>query len=309
MTNYWWVNQNQTFNHEVGGGYLWSPKSNANGAKNQFYDNMALVEPGDIVFSFAGTFIKAIGIATSSAFTSIKPIAFGSAGSNWNSEGWRVNVEFKRVDSPIRPKEHMQLLGPLLPSKYSPLQQSGDGLQGVYLAAVPSEMASTLLHLLGEPEFSIPLVKFDEIIFSPEDQEIRLDESLAETTKATLVQARRGQGIFRNRVEVLERECRVTGVNSSKFLIASHIKPWKDSDNAERLDGNNGLFLSPHIDRLFDGGFITFTEKGQMLVSETLDADVLDKWNINPSRNYGRFNTDQAYFLEYHKLERFKDVA
>ena len=37
---YWWVNQNQTYRHEVRGGYLWSPKRNANGARNPFYDSM-----------------------------------------------------------------------------------------------------------------------------------------------------------------------------------------------------------------------------------------------------------------------------
>ena len=46
--NYWWVNQNQTFKEEFTGGYLWSPKTNNNGAKNQFYDNMTLVRSGDV---------------------------------------------------------------------------------------------------------------------------------------------------------------------------------------------------------------------------------------------------------------------
>ena len=34
---YWWVNQNQTYRHEIQGGYLWSPKRNANRARNPFY--------------------------------------------------------------------------------------------------------------------------------------------------------------------------------------------------------------------------------------------------------------------------------
>jgi putative restriction endonuclease len=48
---YWWVNQNQTYRHEIGGGYLWSPKRNANGARNPFYESMREVAPGDLVFS------------------------------------------------------------------------------------------------------------------------------------------------------------------------------------------------------------------------------------------------------------------
>lgn len=50
---FWWVNQNQTFRHEVDGGYLWSPKRKANGGINPFYESMREVAPGDLVFSFA----------------------------------------------------------------------------------------------------------------------------------------------------------------------------------------------------------------------------------------------------------------
>ena len=49
---YWWVNQNQTYQFEVPGGYMWSPKTNSNGARNQFYENMTDTTPGDVVFSF-----------------------------------------------------------------------------------------------------------------------------------------------------------------------------------------------------------------------------------------------------------------
>jgi putative restriction endonuclease len=50
---YWWVNQNQTYRHEVEGGYLWSPKRSASGARNPFYEAMREVAPGDLIFSFA----------------------------------------------------------------------------------------------------------------------------------------------------------------------------------------------------------------------------------------------------------------
>lgn len=50
---YWWVNHKQTRDHEIRGGYLWSPYRNTNGAFNQTYENMKLVRPGDIVFAYA----------------------------------------------------------------------------------------------------------------------------------------------------------------------------------------------------------------------------------------------------------------
>ena len=71
---YWWVNQNQTYRHEVAGGYLWSPKRNANGARNPFYETMREVAPGDLVLSFVDTRLVAIGIAKSYCWESPKPI-------------------------------------------------------------------------------------------------------------------------------------------------------------------------------------------------------------------------------------------
>ena len=74
---YWWVNQNQTFRQEIGGGYLWSPKRNANGARNPFYESMRKVAPGDLIFSFVDTRIVAIGTAQSYCYESPKPAEFG----------------------------------------------------------------------------------------------------------------------------------------------------------------------------------------------------------------------------------------
>lgn len=108
---YWWVNQNETFRHEVGGGYLWSPKKTKAG-RNQFYDNMLEVQPGDLVLSFADTFIKAIGVATSRGYSSPKLKVFGQTGEYWSDEGWKVDVEFTYVDNPIRPKDNMKLISP-----------------------------------------------------------------------------------------------------------------------------------------------------------------------------------------------------
>jgi putative restriction endonuclease len=105
------VNQNQTYRHEVPGGYLWSPVKRSDGARNYFYDTMTEVRPGDLVFSFCDTHIKALGIATHAAEPSVKP-DFGTAGGNWSEYGWLVQVEFQELDHPVRPKGHMDLLAP-----------------------------------------------------------------------------------------------------------------------------------------------------------------------------------------------------
>ena len=162
---YWWVNQNQTYRHEVTGNYLWSPKRNANGRRNPFYDFMREVAPGDVVFSFAETLIKAIGIAASNAYEAPKPLVFGQSGAYWDKIGWRVDVRFAELRLPIRPSEHMQTLGPRLPGLYSPLQKDGKGLQGVYLTCLPEQLAGALVDLLGAEARDIALVRSQFITF------------------------------------------------------------------------------------------------------------------------------------------------
>ncbi len=75
---YWWVNQNQTYRHEIAGGYLWSPKRKQNGQRNPFYEFMREVSPGDVIFSFSDTRIAALGIARSVSVR--RSHLFGSGG-------------------------------------------------------------------------------------------------------------------------------------------------------------------------------------------------------------------------------------
>jgi predicted restriction endonuclease len=102
-------------------------------------------------------------------------------------------------------------------------------------------------------------------------------------------------------VRLVEDHCRITGVSNIKHLRASHIKPWAASDNDEKLDGFNGLLLSPHVDHLFDRGFISFKDSGDVLVSKELNPKVLQQWSIHSNQNVGTFRPNQCQYLEYHR--------
>jgi putative restriction endonuclease len=304
---HWWVNQNQTYKHEVEGGYLWSPKTKTNGSRNFFYDTMTETQPGDVVFSFCDTYIKAIGIVTGSHESAPKPTEFGTAGDYWSHEGWYVPVQYIELASPIRPKDHMNVLGATLPPKYSPLQSNGDGNQGVYLAPVPPDMAVLLRKLLNGQVESVEqgVVVEAEAEADKEQQRIASDKTLPETERTQLVKARVGQGLFRSRVELIEPRCRVTGIADKRFLRASHIKPWSQSKDFEKLDGNNGLMLAPHVDHLFDKGFISFADDGSMLSSDSLPPAVLTAWSINGPAVLRPFGREQISYLAYHREHVF----
>src|SRR5690349_8994582 len=125
----WWVSHNKTFESEVGGGYLWSPKTNSDGSYSRSYDNMTRVAIGDLVISFAGSEVRAIGVAEGTARTADRPPEFGKTGEAWSLDGWLVPVSFSLLGAPFRPSDHMARLGPLLPNVHSPLQPSGRGNQ------------------------------------------------------------------------------------------------------------------------------------------------------------------------------------
>lgn len=81
------------------------------------------------------------------------------------------------------------------------------------------------------------------------------------TQREALVQARVGQGRFRADVTRLwgrAETCALTGITLPELLIASHIKPWRESDDDERLDPANGLLLATHADKLFDRHLLSF---------------------------------------------------
>ncbi|OUW62233.1 MAG: hypothetical protein CBD58_02155, partial [bacterium TMED198] len=102
------------------------------------------------------------------------------------------------------------------------------------------------------------------------------------TERRGLVTSRVGQGWYRQ--EVLKKwdyKCGVTGSDIIKILISSHIVPWKDSDDEEKLDSDNGILLSPDLDGLFDKYLISFDDSGEILISNKLTEEELKLLGIN----------------------------
>lgn len=305
---YWWVNHKQTRDHEVRGGYLWSPQRNKNNGVNESYNTMTRVRPGDFVFSYANGVIGAIGRATEPASASPKPTEFGRVGDYWANEGWLVGVEFVPVPKPLSPKAQIEAIGPLLPNRYSPIQSNGNGNQGTYLAAIPDALGLLLMALLDSHQIrDLDTKTLYEVERTPDAELLddihllEVDATIPETQRLQLAKARVGQGLFRKRVMLLDGACRVTGVTDKRLLIASHIKPWRAATNAERVNGYNGLLLSPHVDALFDDHLITFQDDGRMCVNASLPRDVLERWSIDPDRKMDVIRKEQREFMSHHR--------
>jgi len=128
---------------------------------------------------------------------------------------------------------------------------------------------------------------------------------IPETQKKSLINSRLGQGKYRKDLKELWNEsCSITKFNQIDIFIASHIKPWNVSTNEERLDKFNGFFLIPTLDKLFDRGYISFNENGNILISSDIEEESYDKLNINKNMKIDIFDENKKY-LDYHRKEIF----
>jgi putative restriction endonuclease len=80
----------------------------------------------------------------------------------------------------------------------------------------------------------------------------------------------------------------------------------RDATDEERLDGSNGLLLSPHVDHLFDQGYITFSPSHHLLIVPEVRDKLLDAWGIDAGVNVGEFSREQSAYLDYHRVQVFK---
>ncbi len=101
---------------------------------------------------------------------------------------------------------------------------------------------------------------------------ISRSKDIAKTEKKMLQLARLGQGKFRQELLELCGCCAVTGCRNPELLIAGHIKPWRISTDQERLNPFNGILLTPIYDRLFDRGFISFSDSGKIIIANKLSS-------------------------------------
>lgn len=281
----------QTFKHATENSYLWSPKTKSNGATNIFYENMQLIHPGDLVFAYSGTKIKAIGIASSFAEESEKPEGYEK---NWSSVGWKVYVDFINLKEPFRLIESAEEFKDLLPnSSESPINpNTGRGYEGRYLAQIDEGFSNYLLERSG----------LSEIISKGRGRDETSFKKNKITQKEATVLQRVGQQIFRRELMTKHGgKCQLTGVNIPELLIASHIKPWASSSHDERLDVNNGLLLVRDVDALFDKGLLSFSDNGDVIF---IRKEIEEYFNTkNLSKKIMGMPEGSKNYLDFHRTK------
>jgi len=310
---YWWVNQKRTHRQELDGELLWAGRKKQSAADSESSSNMTKIMPGDVVFalSLAGGTVRAVGVALGRAREAPNPFEPGVTRKEpGGRRGWQVSVRFAELAHPWHPKDHAAELARLLPERNSPLRSSGYPNAAIYLAAVPRKMAAALRKLIGNEVDAliedITRRAGSQLLDDVAEEALQQRTDLDAARKLELLKARRGQGVYRANLEGVETACRLTGLLDRRHLRASHIKPWRSANDAEKLDKYNGLFLSPHLEHLFCRGYISFSDSGELLVSRYLNPAVLDKWGLQLPRYVDAFRPEQCRYLDYHRQEVFE---
>lgn len=103
--------------------------------------------------------------------------------------------------------------------------------------------------------------------------------------------------------------CCITGLSNPELLVASHIKPWKDSTSNEKTDPKNGLCLNSLYDKAFDRGFITISDKYEIIVSNKIrdicNGESVDKF-FNVLKGH-KINLPEKFLPQKEYLQHHND--
>ena len=128
------------------------------------------------------------------------------------------------------------------------------------------------------------------------------NNDLQETEKDILAKVRIGQEYFKKKIlHKYGSRCAMCGLDSKPLLVGSHIKPWAEATNAERLDENNGLLLCVMHDALFDRYLITFDEEGRIVISQSLTDEQRKILQIDPSIKISIRGKTKSYMQNHYQ--------
>lgn len=134
---------------------------------------------------------------------------------------------------------------------------------------------------------------------------IKYDNTISVTEKDSIVKSRIGQGVFRGKLIEYWHGCAVTQFPLTWMLIASHIKPWHEANNIERLDPYNGLLLLPNYDKLFDLGYISFDQNGKIMYSRLLDKHDREAIGLGDGLHLVKLESKHLGYLKFHNENCF----
>ncbi len=300
------VMQGHTYQEEKEQGIIWSPQKDKGGNTPHSWLRMTNVKEGDRFFHYVKGNISAISVAVSNCQEAAKPTAIQNF-EQWGENGYLAQLQYHELEVPLNIRTNFDALLPLLPLKYSPFQQDGNGNQG-YLYPCNEELAIKLLELISDLNIYEVEVEQLELAMSTVRRTERntIVPIIAETEAEAKAKIRLGQQKFKRELLPLwDHKCALCGIELPALLRASHSKPWKDSTDIERVDPFNGVLLCYNHDALYDKGYIAFDGQGRLHISSQIPEMDYVKYNIHPKMKIARYEENKPYF-KWHKRDIFQ---
>lgn len=130
--------------------------------------------------------------------------------------------------------------------------------------------------------------------------EMNLKNIESPNEKEVIIKQRLTQGLFRKKLIKRECKCKICNIKDENFLVASHIKPWVEANNYEKVDENNGFLFCPNHDKLFDKGYISFQDNGKLIISDKLNKENIELLGLNTEIKV-KIDEDVKKYLEFHR--------
>ncbi|MGA1931523.1 HNH endonuclease [Arcobacter sp. YIC-464] len=303
--NFYWVNIGRSYKEVLDNSFLWAPaytylKDGQTKTVNAGWKHVPEVRKGDVIFCQHKKNICFIAVAKENAYPSQRPAS--RKFEKWKNEGYKIDVDLTILDTPIDRSLFIDDIKNIFNDKCSPKLVADSGtISQQYLISIPNGAAALILNHTTEKSIEI-------------QENIRTNKSRKKPTerqRKAIVKARVGQGIFREEVlELWNNTCPITKINKKELLIASHIVSWQLSNDEEKLDKYNGFPFSPDVDKLFDKGYISFSDEGKLLVSKFIDSNVIQKLGIDINSKIVGLKEEHKKYLERHRKEfNFVKVA
>lgn len=289
--SFFWVNIKKSYNEVIENNFLWAPAftTQKNGSRivDAGWKEMPNIRKDDHIICYRYGEIIGIARALCDSYNCDRPET--REFNQWKKEGYRVDISLHLFDEPIDLDSYRDHIFRAFNEYCTPkLLTINKTITQNYLVKIPDGLAVTIFG-----DFNIS--------FSNKLQSID-DQSTPKTVSNANLTVRVGQSGFRKKVlSYWKHSCPITNVNIKELLIASHIVPWCLASDKERVDPFNGIALSPTLDKLFDKGFISFSDTGEMLINEKIDIGAFRKLSVSTDCTIEKFDKRHVEYLKRHR--------
>lgn len=298
--NHYIVMQGLTYEADKEASLIWSSQVDKGGNTPHSWSRLKEVRENDRIFHCVKGKIVAVSVALADSLEGPNPL-------NKEEQGVLVKLEYYELEKSLTIKKYFDELRPLMPVKYAPFKQNGDGNQG-YLYPCNEELAVKLLHIIS-----------DMNIYQVEEEQLELAiGTIVQKERNTLIPviteteaaARRKMRVANEQFKRLvaphwNHKCALCGIELPELLRASHAKPWRECTAEERLDPYNGLLLCRNHDALYRNGFITFDGTGLIHISTRIPTINYAIYDIHSKMKVLREEQNKPYF-RWHRKYIFK---